>query len=138
MNNPYSQFQDEYSLEQIKAVPMVWEPLTKLQCCPTSHVALRAQRSRPIAEVRAAARSPRCSRAGTVDPRGDHAPRLLDRFEAPDVVDQRCAVVEQPVGLLVEVRVERDAYTPEHVDDDRLNFLLAQWTGAFSSSSDPV
>jgi len=36
VNNPYSQFQDEYSLEQIKAAPMVWEPLTKLQCCPTS------------------------------------------------------------------------------------------------------
>jgi len=36
VNNPYSQFQDEYSLDQIKAAPMVWEPLTKLQCCPTS------------------------------------------------------------------------------------------------------
>ena len=36
VNNPYSQFRDEYSLEQIKAAPMVWEPLTKLQCCPTS------------------------------------------------------------------------------------------------------
>ena len=36
MNNPYSQFQDEYSLEEILAAPMVYEPLTKLQCCPTS------------------------------------------------------------------------------------------------------
>ena len=36
VNNPYSQFQDEYSLEQIMNAPMVWEPLTKLQCCPTS------------------------------------------------------------------------------------------------------
>ena len=36
VNNPYSQFQDEYSLEQIRNAPMVWEPLTKLQCCPTS------------------------------------------------------------------------------------------------------
>ena len=36
VNNPYSQFQDEYSLEQILAAPMVYEPLTKLQCCPTS------------------------------------------------------------------------------------------------------
>lgn len=35
-NNPYSQFQDEYSLEQILASPMMHEPLTKLQCCPTS------------------------------------------------------------------------------------------------------
>ena len=36
VNNPYSQFRDEYSLEQILAAPMVYEPLTKLQCCPTS------------------------------------------------------------------------------------------------------
>ena len=36
VNNPYSQFQDEYSLEQIMNAPMVYEPLTKLQCCPTS------------------------------------------------------------------------------------------------------
>jgi acetyl-CoA acetyltransferase len=36
VNNPNSQFRDEYSLEQILAAPMVYEPLTKLQCCPTS------------------------------------------------------------------------------------------------------
>jgi sterol carrier protein 2 len=36
VNNPYSQFQDEYTLEEIQAAPMVYEPLTKLQCCPTS------------------------------------------------------------------------------------------------------
>jgi len=36
VNNPYSQFQDEYTLEQIKASPMMHAPLTKLQCCPTS------------------------------------------------------------------------------------------------------
>ncbi|BDD61182.1 hypothetical protein MPDQ_002627 [Monascus purpureus] len=34
--NPYSQFQDEYTLEQIIKSPMVHKPLTKLQCCPTS------------------------------------------------------------------------------------------------------
>jgi sterol carrier protein 2 len=34
--NPYSQFQDEYSLEQILEAPTVHAPLTKLQCCPTS------------------------------------------------------------------------------------------------------
>jgi len=34
--NPYSQFTDEYSLEDIKNAPVVYEPLTKLQCCPTS------------------------------------------------------------------------------------------------------
>ncbi|MCZ6823335.1 MAG: lipid-transfer protein, partial [Deltaproteobacteria bacterium] len=36
VNNPYSQFQDEYTLEQILEAPMVYEPLTRLQCCPTS------------------------------------------------------------------------------------------------------
>ena len=34
--NPYSQFMDEYSLEQILNAPMIHAPLTKLQCCPTS------------------------------------------------------------------------------------------------------
>lgn len=34
--NPYSQFQTEYSFEQVQNAPMVHEPLTKLQCCPTS------------------------------------------------------------------------------------------------------
>lgn len=34
--NPYSQFMDEYSLEQVMGSPMIHEPLTKLQCCPTS------------------------------------------------------------------------------------------------------
>ncbi|KAI0407779.1 thiolase-like protein [Xylaria palmicola] len=34
--NPYSQFQDVYTLEQILNAPMIHEPLTKLQCCPTS------------------------------------------------------------------------------------------------------
>ncbi len=36
VNNPYSQFQDEYSLEDILSAPTVFGPLTKLQCCPTS------------------------------------------------------------------------------------------------------
>jgi len=36
VNNPYSQFQDEYSLEDILAARTVFGPLTKLQCCPTS------------------------------------------------------------------------------------------------------
>ncbi|PHH92288.1 hypothetical protein CDD83_8102 [Cordyceps sp. RAO-2017] len=35
-NNPYSQFQQVYSLDQIKAAPVIFAPLTKLQCCPTS------------------------------------------------------------------------------------------------------
>jgi acetyl-CoA acetyltransferase len=36
VNNPYSQFQDEYTLQDILDAPMVHDPLTKLQCCPTS------------------------------------------------------------------------------------------------------
>jgi sterol carrier protein 2 len=36
VNNPYSQFQDEYTLDEILAAPQVYGPLTKLQCCPTS------------------------------------------------------------------------------------------------------
>jgi len=36
VNNPFSQFQDEYTLAEIMAAKMVHEPLTKLQCCPTS------------------------------------------------------------------------------------------------------
>lgn len=36
VNNPKSQFRDEYTLDQILASPKVYGPLTKLQCCPTS------------------------------------------------------------------------------------------------------
>ena len=36
VNNPYAQFQDEYSLDDIKGAKMIHEPLTKLQCSPTS------------------------------------------------------------------------------------------------------
>ena len=36
VNNPYAQFQTEYTLDEIKAAPMIHEPLTKLQCSPTS------------------------------------------------------------------------------------------------------
>lgn len=32
VNNPYSQFRDEYTLDDIKKSPMIYEPLTKLQC----------------------------------------------------------------------------------------------------------
>jgi acetyl-CoA acyltransferase len=42
VNNPYSQFRDEYSLQDILDAPMVYEPLTKLQCCPTSDGAAAA------------------------------------------------------------------------------------------------
>jgi acetyl-CoA acyltransferase len=38
VNNPYAQFQDEYTLDEIKASKMIYEPLglTRLQCSPTS------------------------------------------------------------------------------------------------------
>ena len=36
VHNPYSQFQKEYTLDEILGAPMVYAPLTKLQCCPTS------------------------------------------------------------------------------------------------------
>ncbi len=42
VNNPYAQFQDEYTLEEIKAARMIHEPLTKLQCSPTSDGAASA------------------------------------------------------------------------------------------------
>jgi acetyl-CoA acetyltransferase len=35
-NNPYAQFQTEYSLQDIKEAKVIHEPLTKLQCSPTS------------------------------------------------------------------------------------------------------
>jgi acetyl-CoA acetyltransferase len=36
VNNPYAQFQDEYTMDEIKEARMIHEPLTKLQCSPTS------------------------------------------------------------------------------------------------------
>lgn len=36
VNNPYSQFRDEYTLDQIMKSPMIHFPLHKLSCCPTS------------------------------------------------------------------------------------------------------
>ncbi|MFJ9370162.1 lipid-transfer protein [Nocardia sp. NPDC101769] len=36
VNNPYSQFQDEYTLDDILGSRMIYDPLTKLQCSPTS------------------------------------------------------------------------------------------------------
>ena len=36
VNNPKAQFKTEYSLDQIMSSPTVHDPLTKLQCCPTS------------------------------------------------------------------------------------------------------
>ena len=36
VNNPYAQFQTEYSLDDILDAPVIYSPLTKLQCSPTS------------------------------------------------------------------------------------------------------
>ena len=36
VNNPYAQFQKEYTLDEIKNSTVIYEPLTKLQCSPTS------------------------------------------------------------------------------------------------------
>ena len=36
VNNPYAQFQTEYSMDEILNAPMIYEPLTRLQCSPTS------------------------------------------------------------------------------------------------------
>ncbi|XP_059489696.1 sterol carrier protein 2 [Neocloeon triangulifer] len=41
-NNPYAQFQDDYSLQQILDAPEIFSPLTKLQCSPTSDGAAAA------------------------------------------------------------------------------------------------
>lgn len=41
-NNPYAQFQDVYTMEEIKSSPTIYAPLTKLQCCPTSNGASAA------------------------------------------------------------------------------------------------
>ncbi|MFD3701953.1 lipid-transfer protein [Nocardia sp. NPDC058658] len=36
VNNPYAQFQKEYSLEEVLGAKQIYGPLTKLQCSPTS------------------------------------------------------------------------------------------------------
>ncbi|KAF6037071.1 SCP2 [Bugula neritina] len=42
VNNPYAQFQRHYTLEEIKSSRMISDPLTKLQCSPTSDGAAAA------------------------------------------------------------------------------------------------
>ena len=36
VNNPYAQFQTDYTLQEIEQAPEIYAPLTKLQCSPTS------------------------------------------------------------------------------------------------------
>lgn len=40
--NPYSQFKDVYTFDQVKGSPAIHGPVTKLQCCPTSDGAAAA------------------------------------------------------------------------------------------------
>jgi sterol carrier protein 2 len=42
VNNPYSQFRDLYTIDQIMNSGKIHYPLTKLQCCPTSDGAAAA------------------------------------------------------------------------------------------------
>jgi len=42
VNNQYSQFRDEYKEEEVAGAPMIYHPLTKLQCSPTSDGAAAA------------------------------------------------------------------------------------------------
>jgi len=42
VNNPRAQFRKEFSLEEVLASPMMYPPLTLLQCCPTSSGAAAA------------------------------------------------------------------------------------------------
>jgi len=36
VNNPYAQFRKEYTMQEILNSPVIYDHLTKLQCCPTS------------------------------------------------------------------------------------------------------
>jgi sterol carrier protein 2 len=42
LNNPYSQFQKGYSVEEVIKSPQIHGLLTKYQCCPTSDGAASA------------------------------------------------------------------------------------------------
>jgi len=42
VNNPYAQFQTEFSMEEVCGSPVIYDPLTKLQCRPTSDGAAAA------------------------------------------------------------------------------------------------
>ncbi|XP_044532153.1 sterol carrier protein 2 [Gracilinanus agilis] len=42
VNNPYSQFREEYNLDQVMKSPKVFDFLTRLHCCPTSDGAAAA------------------------------------------------------------------------------------------------
>ena len=73
VNNPYAQFQDEYTLDEIKAAKMIHEPLTKLQCSPTSDGSRR--RGRRLGALRRRAR-PLGPRGRDRRPGDGHRPRL--------------------------------------------------------------
>lgn len=61
VNNPYSQFRDVYTEEQIAKSPVVHEPLTKLQACSQGAPMLTLSRSRAL--THASLRHPMRTRA---------------------------------------------------------------------------
>jgi acetyl-CoA acyltransferase len=71
VNNPYAQFQESYTLDDILASRMIYDPLTKLQCSPT-----RVRRGDP--GIRGLRRQARAGRPGGRDRRtgDDHRLRV--------------------------------------------------------------
>src|SRR5262249_31543044 len=63
VNNPYSQFQDEYSLRDVMKALVVYEPLTKLHCCPTPDGPAAAIGARQAGRARTSCGSTGSSRA---------------------------------------------------------------------------
>ena len=105
VNNPYAQFQEEYSLDDILAAKMISDPLTKLQCSPTSDgsgAAILAseefvdshgldRRARPVGGRRALQLGQRV---------GDH-PGGQDVVEGVGVLELRERVVDRVLVVLV-------------------------------------
>ena len=63
-NNPYAQFQDDYTLERSRRAKMIYEPLTRLQCSPTSDgsaAAVAGQRATSSSSTASPARPSRSS-----------------------------------------------------------------------------
>jgi sterol carrier protein 2 len=73
VNNPYSQFREEYSLDQIKNSPVISGILTKLQCCPTSDGSAAAVVVSERFCQKPRSRSPSCRDCGHGD---GHGPRI--------------------------------------------------------------
>ena len=133
VNNPYAQFQDEYTLDEIKDARMIHEPLTKLQCSPTSDgaacaiVASRAvrRRARPLGpggrdrrpgdghrpRARPSTRTPTASRSSATTCRRQAADAGLrggrDRADDVDVCELHDCFSRQRADHLRGARVRR-------------------------------